>query len=227
MKVRLINALTFAVTTRHNRYNISLLEQKYDKKTAIELAYETNWLNALLPAQTEKWLEKTRLYNFKNYLESPSEYYGLNFKKAFIAEKHMIVYKTVIKPKDIFKGINKGAALILHRVKAREMADTTKIFIQTTPEAGGVGLFVGVNVKKQPKQNYPGLNYMYLYGMQSLIIDYNGIYKDKNKIRGNIDNYLHDHGQKYLMQPIEIYKRNHLPMSDTSLINIQIVAPVK
>jgi hypothetical protein len=227
LQVNVINALTFGVTTQHITYYLSLTEQKYDKKTGITLDYETNLLSSFYPWEENRWLKKTALYNLKDYLESPSAYYGVSFIKVMTPERHMIVCKSVIKPVEIFEGIKKAVDIIRHTVPTRDLANKDNIFVQTSPAAGGLDLFVGVNVKQKPANDYPGLSYMHLYAMGALLVNYDGVYKNKRKIYTGMEGYLHDHGLKYTMLPIEIYRNDGLPADDTSRVKTDIIIPVR
>jgi len=224
-KVEFFDAFTFRVTKGNERYDIVLIPQKYDKATNVIVSFKSNLLYNLLPGIPGKWQKKTPVSDLKNYMESPLSYYGVDFKKTTIKDMDMMVYSTVVNPANQFTEMAKWAKKIPGLVPAAELADSNKIYLQLTPVNNELTMLIGVHVKKQLSPTKE-LTYMRIPARKAFTVDYNGKYNERQKIYDGIEKYLHEHMMKNIMQPIEVYTKNALPLNDTALVNTQIIFSV-
>lgn len=221
IKVRFLDPFVFGIEKGKESYLVVLIPQKYDKTTNVIVNFNSSLLSRLL-LDKDKWLVKSSIADLKKYVESPSSYYGADFKKIRIQDMDMMVYRTVVDPANRFTEIAKSVKKIKSQVPADALADGNKIYLEMSPSTNDHTMLVGVHIKKALPST-ADLTCMHIPAGTAFIVDYKGRYDERQQTYVGMQTYLHDHVMKNTMQPIEVYIDDRLPLSDTGRVNTQII----
>jgi len=167
------------------------------------------------------------LNGFRNYMESPEEFYGFDIKMAEIRDPIIASLVTKIKEKDIFHQIQISFTDLMNYLNTNKLIKTGHISISYIPLQGdSLQITVGIPVDKVAAPA-DGISCLSLPAKGKVLVgNYEGKFSDRQKIYNAMTKYLTDHALSIPAESFERYLNDLIPTSDSSEIKIELDYPV-
>jgi len=206
-------------------YVYTILPEKFPNETAIVISQKITFLNSLINGGMRSW-SATHIYDFKNFMENASLFYGYEIAKTRVTDTDIVVLRQLVLAKDKFKQAEKNLNVLRNYITANGLKQTQPLIAQFFPRGSdSVQLNIGLPVNKKTTAKNP-VFYMempktgYVYTVQ-----YHGRFAERQKVYAAMQQYFNDRHMQVPILPFETYPGDKLPATDTDRINIRINYP--
>jgi effector-binding domain-containing protein len=163
----------------------------------------------------------------KIYLEDPKEFYGFNIGMSTIRDSVIASCVSKIRNQDVFLKIQELRLNLLNYIQTNNLIKAGHISISYIPISDdSLQLTVGIPVNK-PAPSDKNINCLLLPAKGNVLVgNYEGKFSDRKKIYFSMTKYLTDHTLSIPAESFERYLNDSIPLSDSSMIRIELNYPV-
>lgn len=167
------------------------------------------------------------LNGFRNYMETPEEFYGFDIKMAEIRDPIIASRVIKIKDKDIFNKIQISLMELMNYLNTNKLIKTGHFSISYIPLQGdSLQITVGIPVDKIATP-VDGISCLSLPAKGKVLVgNYEGKFSDRRQIYNAMTKYLTDHDLSIPAESFERYLNDSIPTSDSSKIRMELNYPV-
>lgn len=170
---------------------------------------------------------KKALNGFRNYMETPEEFYGFDIKMAEIRDPIIASRVIKIKEKDVFNKIQTSLSDLMNYLNTSKLIKTGHFSISYIPLQGdSLQITVGIPVDKIATP-VDGISCLSLPAKGKVLVgNYEGKFSERQKIYNAMTKYLTDQDLSIPAESFERYLNDSIPTSDSSKIRMELNYPV-
>ena len=206
-------------------YNLTAISGNAGLATDIIINYKTNLAKLIFFDATSSILNKTKINNYKQFMETPKFYYGFDINTTAENAMNIVVEKRTVLKTDIYEATAEMKDELLKYTAANKLTTTGENLTQhNTKQADSVQVLVGLAVNERTATNGKFI-YMSIPPTKAVVADYHGSYRDKQKVYTAIGNYIQDKFLHPKIAPLEVYKGN-FPATENDKANFKLTYPI-
>jgi effector-binding domain-containing protein len=174
-----------------------------------------------------KNLNKSDIFYLKNYLEDTRLFYGFEIKNITVTDSNVVVMKKVVAAKNKLNEIAQIQLALKDFIQKHQLKEVQPV-IADIRDAGhdSIRIMIGIPVDKR-SVSAGKVEFMYIpRGGRMLTGIYTGKYGGRQRLYAAMKSYLTDHNLATPEDPYEKYLDNKIPVSDTSMVRLQVNFPI-
>lgn len=170
---------------------------------------------------------KKVINELKSYLEDPKQFYGFEIKKDKIRDSIIASKSFRIKKEDMFLKIHNAYLDLMQYIKTNNLVKTDHVSISYIPlQDDSIEITVGIPVNKVAAENKE-INCLLLPAKGNILVGkYEGKFSNRQKIYFAMSKYMTDHTLSTPAESFERYLNDSIPVSDSSVIKIELNYPI-
>lgn len=219
----------FEITETRNgklsNFSCILTPENTSNKTLATVISKTNLFGYLSGFISNSHDRRSPIPELKTYMEDTRLFYGFTIRKELTQEKLIVVKKGTFLSSRLYQQsgemLNQLNNVILKN-KLKIVSPLQLQYVVATKDS--MQIMMGFPVDKKATVA-SGITYMTMPRGKILAGDFNGVYKNKEKLYAAMRQYMRDNYIRPLIQPFERFDSNKLPASDTSRVNMQLIVP--
>ena len=204
-------------------YGYAIIPDTVANKTFITVSKKSNVLNYLVGKFKPASFSETHIADFKNFMETDSLYYGCKVFKTKIPGSYLIVITKEVLSKDKFDEAAKSEHTLQQYIKTNNIKAIQPVISQFISKGKDstqvkVGFFIDREVKSNGEIDFERMPKT----GSTYSAKFYGKFRNRQRFYAGISQYMTDHLYQPALLPFETYFENKLPLSDTSLVYIQV-----
>ena len=170
-------------------------------------------------------LRGSPIVDLKNYMEDINSFYGFNIQREFSNRSIFIVNKKTIAKKDIYQHCAPMLDELNCFVSKNRLTDFPPFLLQRIDFGkDSLQILIGLRINKNPPLSNK-LDLMIIPAGRVLVGPFKGRYIDRVRLYTAMENYMNDKSLKPILLPLEEFKNDKLPVSDTTIVDMDIISP--
>ena len=217
--------VTETTPQKTNTFSYTILPETSTERTVCVIKTKTNVYGYLWSGLKDRQSVRSPLSDLKNYLEDTRQYYGFLIEKKQMANKLMAVKRGRYQMSDVYSQTQRSMNEVYKFIKGSNLKIAGALQLQTF-KAGqdSVEVMIGLPVnRKVPVTNE--IQYMNIPGGNVLVGSFKGKYENKQKLYLAMRQYVNDNYLHTVILPMEIFKGDKLPVSDSTVVTMQVIIP--